>query len=120
ETRRASHILLSAARDAPAAEREKAKAAATALLAQLRQAPDSFAELARKSSQDDASAASGGDLGRFERNKGMDPAIAQAAFGLAKVGDMSEVVESDFGFHIVRLTEIKAAEVPPFEKMRAQ
>ncbi|MCZ2088426.1 MAG: SurA N-terminal domain-containing protein [Burkholderiales bacterium] len=120
ETRRASHILLSAARDAPAAEREKAKAAATALLAQLRQAPDSFAELARKSSQDDASAVSGGDLGRFERNKGMDPAIAQAAFGLAKVGDMSEVVESDFGFHIVRLTEIKAAEVPPFEKMRAQ
>lgn len=120
ETRRASHILLSVSRDAPEAEREKAKAVATAVLAQLRQAPDTFAAVARKSSQDETSAASGGDLGSFERNKGMDPAIAQAAFGLAKVGDISDLVESDFGFHIVRLTEVKPAAVPPFEKMRAQ
>ena len=120
EQRRASHILITAPKNAPAAEREKAKARATALQTQLRQAPDSFADVARKSSQDDTSAASGGDLGRFERSKGMDPVIAQTAFGLGKVGDVSDVVESDFGYHIVRLTDITPAAVPPFEKMRAQ
>ncbi|QTD44326.1 SurA N-terminal domain-containing protein [Ottowia testudinis] len=120
EQRRASHILIAAPKDAPAAERDKAKSAAEALLAQLRQAPGTFAEVARKSSQDDTSAPSGGDLGTFERNKGLDPAIAQAAFGLAKVGDISDVVPSDFGYHIVQLTEIKAAAIPAFEQMRAQ
>ena len=120
EERRASHILIAAPKDAPAAEREKARATATELLAQLRKAPGSFAELARKSSQDDTSAASGGDLGTFQRAKGIDPAIAQAAFGLAKVGDISDVVESEFGYHIVELTGIKPAAVPPFEQMRPQ
>ena len=120
EQRRASHILITAPKDAPAAEREKAKSTATAVLAQLRQAPGTFADVARKSSQDDASAASGGDLGLFQRNKGIDPAIAQAAFGLAKAGDLSDLVESDFGYHIVQLTQIQPAAVPPFEQMRAK
>ena len=120
EERRASHILILAPKDAPAAEREKAKATATALLEQLRKAPGSFAEVARKSSQDDASAASGGDLGTFRRDKGIDPAIAKAAFALAKVGDISDLVESDFGYHIVELTHITPAAVPPFESMRAK
>ena len=120
EERRASHILITAPKDAPAAERDQAKAAAAALLTQLRQSPASFAEVARKSSQDDTTAASGGDLGSFQRNKGIDPVIAQATFGLAKVGDISEVVESEFGYHIVQVTAIKAAAVPPFEKMRGQ
>ena len=120
EERRASHILIIAPKDAPAAERDKAKASADALLGQLRQAPATFADVARKSSQDDTSAANGGDLGSFQRNKGIDPAIAQAAFGLAKVGDISDVVESEFGYHIVQVTAIKPAAVPPFEKMRAQ
>ena len=120
EERRASHILITAPKDAPAAEREKAKATATGLLAQLRKEPGSFAEVARKSSQDDTSAASGGDLGSFQRNKGIDPVIAQAAFALAREGDISDVVESEFGYHIVQLTGIKAAAVPPFESMRAK
>ena len=120
EERRASHILIIAPKDAPAAERDKAKASAGALLAQLRQAPATFADVARKSSQDDTSAANGGDLGSFQRNKGIDPVIAQAAFGLAKAGDISDVVESEFGYHIVQVTAIKPAAVPPFETMRAQ
>ena len=120
EERRASHILIVAPKDAPAAEREQAKAKAEQLLAQLRQAPDTFADVARQSSQDDASAPSGGDLGSFQRDKGIDPVISQTTYALAKQGDISDVVESDFGYHIVRLTGIKAAAVPPFETMRAQ
>ncbi len=118
EERRASHILINAPKDAPAAEREQAKARASELLAGLRQAPDSFAEVARKSSQDDTSAPGGGDLGFFQRNRGIDPVISRVTYGLAKAGDISEVVESDFGYHIVRLTEIKPAVVPSFEDMR--
>ena len=59
EERRASHILITAAKDAPAAEREKARARATQLLEQARQAPGTFAELARKNSQDPGSATQG-------------------------------------------------------------
>jgi len=119
EERRVSHILINAPKDAPAAEREKARAAAAELLAQLRQAPDSFAAVARKSSQDDTSAPSGGDLGTFRQNdKGIDPAIVKTAYALGKVGEISDLVESDFGYHIVRLTELKPAAVPPFEKLR--
>ena len=120
EERRASHILITAPRDASAADRAKAKAAAEALLAQLRKAPDTFADVARKSSQDSVSAASGGDLGFFQNNKGIDPAIAKAAWALAKAGDISDVVESDFGYHIVRLAAIKPEAVPPFEQVRAR
>ncbi len=120
EERRASHILITAPKEAPAAEREKAKATANALLAQLRQAPATFADVARKSSQDDVSASSGGDLGTFQRAKGVDPVIAQATFGLAKVGDISDVVESQFGYHIVQVTAIHPAAVPPFDKLRVQ
>ncbi|MFT3779898.1 MAG: SurA N-terminal domain-containing protein [Ottowia sp.] len=120
EERRASHILINAPKDAPAAEREKAKATATELLAQLRKAPGTFADVARKSSQDDASAPSGGDLGFFQRDKGIDPTLSKTTYALAKAGDISDVVESDFGYHIVRLTELKPAEVPPFEKLRPQ
>jgi peptidyl-prolyl cis-trans isomerase D len=120
EERRVSHILINAPKDAPAAERAKAKAAAAELLAQLRKAPDTFAAVARKSSQDDASAASGGDLGFFQRDKGIDPAISKAAYALNKVGDLSDVIESDFGYHIVQLTAIKPTAVPSFEKLRPQ
>ncbi|MDO5692932.1 MAG: SurA N-terminal domain-containing protein [Pseudomonadota bacterium] len=121
EERRASHILIVAPKDAPAAEREKAKATATELLAQLRKEPGSFADVARKSSQDDTSAPSGGDQGSFQRDdKGIDPVISQTTYALAKEGDISDVVESEFGYHLVQLTGIKTAAVPPFETMRGQ
>ena len=120
EERRASHILINAPKDAPAAEREKAKATADELLQQLRKAPASFAEVARKSSQDDASAPNGGDLGFFQQDKGIDPTISKATYALAKVGDISDVVQSDYGYHIVQLTGVKPASVPPYEQVRSK
>jgi len=116
EERRASHILISAAKDAPAAEREKAKAKAQELLAELRKAPARFAELARKDSQDPGSAAAGGDLGFFGPGAMVKP-FEDAVFALKK-GDISEVVETDFGYHIIMLTDIKAPRQPSFEELR--
>lgn len=120
EERRASHILVAVAKDAPAAEREKAREVARKLLADVHAAPQKFAEIAKASSADTLSAENGGDLGYFELKKGMDPAIAQATFKLAKAGEVSDLVETDFGYHIIRLTDIKPAQVPPFEQVRAQ
>jgi peptidyl-prolyl cis-trans isomerase D len=118
EERHASHILISAAKDAPAADRAKAKAKAQELLAQVRKAPDTFAEVAKKNSQDPGSAASGGDLGFFARGAMVKP-FADAAFGL-KVGDISDVVESDFGYHIIKLAEIKPGKQRGFDEVRAE
>ena len=118
EQRRASHILITAAKEAPAAERDQARAKAQDLLAQLRKSPKSFADLARKHSQDPGSAAKGGDLDYFARGAMVKP-FEDAVFGM-KDGDISDVVESDFGFHIIQLTGIKAPKAPSFETMRSQ
>ena len=117
EERQASHILITAPKDAPAADREKAKARARDLLAAVRKAPDTFADLARKNSQDPGSAPSGGDLGFFARGAMVKP-FEDAAFAMKK-GDISDVVESDFGFHIIKLVEIKAPKQRSFEELRA-
>ena len=116
EERRASHILINAAKDAPAAERDKAKARAQELLAEVRKAPGQFAELARKNSQDKGSAAAGGDLDYFARGAMVKP-FEEAAFAMKK-GDISDVVQSDFGYHIIQLTDIKAPKQRTFEEMR--
>lgn len=117
EERRASHILINATKDAPAAEREKAKARAEELLAQVRKTPGSFAEVAKKNSQDPGSAPEGGDLGFFGRGAMVKP-FEDAVFALKK-GDISDVVESDFGYHIIQLTDIKTPRQPSFEELRA-
>jgi len=116
EERRASHILIGAAKDAPADVRAKAKAKAQELLTAIRKDPQSFAELARKNSQDPVSAAKGGDLDFFTRGSMVKP-FEDSAFSLQK-GQVSDVVESDFGFHIIKLTDIKALHTPSFEEMR--
>jgi len=118
EERRASHILINAAKDAPAADRAKARAKADELLAAVRKAPKSFADVARKNSQDTGSATKGGDLDFFAKGA-MVKAFEDAAFALKK-GDISDVVESEFGFHIIQLTDIKAPKAPSFESMRPQ
>ena len=117
EERRASHILINAPKDAPAAERQKAKARAQELLAELRKAPDSFADLAKKNSQDTGSAAKGGDLDFFARGAMVKP-FEEAAFAMKK-GGISELVESDFGYHIIKLADIKAPKQRSFEELRA-
>ena len=120
EERRASHILIAADKNAPASEREKAKAEAEKLLDEVRKAPAAFAKVAQRASQDDASAANGGDLGFFRKDKGIEPVIAEAAFSLANKGDISDIVESDYGYHIIHLTDIKPANIPAFDKMKDQ
>lgn len=117
EERRASHILISAAKDAPAVERQKAKARAEELLQEVRKAPDSFADVAKKNSQDTGSAAKGGDLDFFARGAMVKP--FEAAVFAMKKGDISEVVESDFGYHIIKLTDVKTPKQRSFEELRA-
>jgi peptidyl-prolyl cis-trans isomerase D len=118
EERRASHILIAAPKAAPVAEREKAKAKAEELLAAVRKAPDSFAEVARKNSQDPGSAVNGGDLDYFTRGA-MTKAFEDAAFAL-KRGEISGVVETEFGFHIIKLTDVKTPKQRSFEEMKPE
>jgi peptidyl-prolyl cis-trans isomerase D len=118
EERRASHILITAPKNAPAAERATAKTKAEALLAEVKKSPDSFADVARKNSQDPGSAENGGDLDFFARGAMVKP-FEDAAFTMQK-GDISSVVESDFGYHIIRLTDIKAAKQKSFEEMKPE
>ncbi|MGE0497466.1 MAG: SurA N-terminal domain-containing protein [Ramlibacter sp.] len=118
EERRASHILINAPKSAPAAEREKARAKAQELLAAVRKAPDSFAEVAKKNSQDPGSAPAGGDLDYFARGAMVKP-FEDAVFAM-KTGEISDVVESDFGFHIIKLTDIRSPKQRSFEEMRAE
>ena len=119
EERRASHILITAAKTAPAADRQAAKAKADALLAEVLKAPDSFAEVAKKNSQDPGSAAQGGDLDFFAKGAAMVKPFEDAAYALKK-GDISAVVESDFGYHIIRLTDIKTPKQKTFEELRPE
>ena len=117
EERRASHILINSDKAAPTAERDKARAKAQEILATLKQSPDKFAELAKKFSQDTGSASKGGDLDFFARGAMVKP-FEEAAFALKK-GDTSDVVESEFGFHIIRVTDIRQPKQKTFEESRA-
>ena len=116
EERRASHILINAPKDMAPADRTRAKEKAMALLAQVRKSPDTFADVARKNSQDAGSAPSGGDLDFFGRGAMVKP-FEDAAFAMKK-GDVSELVESDFGFHIIKLVDIKAPKQKSYEELK--
>lgn len=117
EERRASHILINAPKEASSADRQKAKSQADELLAGLRKAPDSFAAVAKKNSQDSASAPKGGDLDYFSKGAMVKP-VEDAVFSMNK-GDLSGVVESEFGFHIIKLTDVKKPVQRTFEELRA-
>ena len=118
QERQASHILIVADKAAPAEQRKAAKAEAERILADLRKAPDQFAAMAKKLSQDPGSAAQGGDLG-FQKREAWVPAFADAVFAM-KQGEISDVVESDFGFHIIRLQATRGGDVKPFDAVKAQ
>ena len=117
EERRASHILINAPTGAPAAEREKARAKAEQLLAEVKKAPATFGDVARKNSQDPGSAEKGGDLDFVTRGAMVKP-FEDALFSLKK-GEISGIVETEFGYHIIELTDLKPAVVQPFAQVRA-
>ena len=117
EQRRASHILIEANAAVDPAARAAARKKAEEVLAEVRKNPAAFAELAKKYSQDTGSAVNGGDLGFFDRQAMVKP-FSDAVFAL-KQGEISGVVESDFGYHIIQLTDIKAPRKPSFEELRA-
>jgi peptidyl-prolyl cis-trans isomerase D len=118
EQRRASHILFTAGEGGTAKDKDGAHKVAQEVLAKVRANPGDFAKLAKQYSKDPGSAANGGDLGLFGRNMMVKP-FEEAAFSL-KEGEISNVVESDFGFHIIRVTEIKPAQIKPFEEVRGE
>jgi peptidyl-prolyl cis-trans isomerase D len=118
EERRASHILITSPKSAPDADRQKAKAKATELATLVKKSPDTFADVARKNSQDPGSAPAGGDLDFFSRDA-MVKAFSDAAFAMKK-GDISDVVESEFGYHIIKLTDVKVPKQPTYEEMKPE
>jgi len=118
EQRRASHILIKLAPDADEATRRAAHEKAEKILAEVKAAPDRFAELAKKYSEDVGSAAKGGELGLFGRGM-MVKGFEDAAFAL-KAGETSGIVETEFGLHIIRVTEVQPERARPFEEVRKE
>uniref|UniRef100_A0A831XMY3 Peptidylprolyl isomerase n=1 Tax=Geobacter metallireducens TaxID=28232 RepID=A0A831XMY3_GEOME len=116
ESVRASHILVGADQNASPEDKKKAREKAEALLKQLKGGAD-FAELAKKESSCPSSA-QGGDLGFFGKGQ-MVPEFEKASFAL-KPGEVSDVVETQFGYHIIKLAEKKDAETVPFQEAKAR
>lgn len=117
EQRRASHILINAAKDASAADKAAAQAKAEKILAQARKNPADFAKLAKENSQDSVSAERGGDLNFFGKGDMVKP-FEDAVFAL-KEGEISDLVQSDFGFHIIRVTGIKTPVTRELSEVKA-
>lgn len=112
ESRRVSHILFETGDDAEVT-REKAEA----ILALIKSGSD-FASLAEENSDDIVSAEDGGDLGEINVND-FEGAFGDAAFALSGVGSVSDIVETEFGFHIIKLTEYTPAQLTPFTSVEA-
>ena len=117
EERRARHILIKADKAAAPDVKQKAKARAEALLVDARKNPAGFGDLAKKNSDDPGSAAQGGDLDFFGRGAMVKP-FEDAAFAM-KTGEIGNVVETDFGYHVIQLEAIRGGEKKPFEAVRA-
>lgn len=115
--RKIAHILINAPQGADAAAVQAAQKKAADVLAKVKAKPESFAALAKEYSQDAGSATKGGDLGYVQADGNLGPALEAAVFKL-KNNEISAVVKSDFGFHIVKVLDIKSA--PSFESMKPQ
>jgi peptidyl-prolyl cis-trans isomerase D len=116
EERRASHILVAVPQNATPEQKSKAKQKAQALFEEAKKSPKSFAELAKKNSEDPGSAVEGGDLGWSPRGRMVKP-FDDALFSM-KVGDITGPVETQFGYHVIKLNEIKTPPKPSFEAMK--
>ena len=117
EQRQVSHILISVAAQATDAEKQAAKVKAEQVLQQVKQSPSKFAELAKQYSQDPGSASKGGDLGLVDRGVMVKP-FDEAVFQM-KSGDISELVQSDFGFHIIHLIAIKPSKIQALSEVKS-
>ena len=117
QQRRASHILFAYQPGIDFEEKAKIRDLAQTTLNEIKKTPKIFENKVKELSQDIESAKQGGDLGFFSRTD-MVKSFADAAFDL-KVGDLSEIVETEFGLHIIKLTEIKGEQVS-FDKIKAQ
>ncbi|GAB3434942.1 SurA N-terminal domain-containing protein [Massilia solisilvae] len=107
EKRAASHILIATKKGASKAEMDAAKAKAEQVLAEVKKNPNEFARIAKKESQDPGSAELGGDLGTVEKGAFVKP-VEDAIYAL-KEGQVSDLVQSEFGYHIIKLTSLKPA-----------
>jgi peptidyl-prolyl cis-trans isomerase D len=119
EERQASHILIAVKPDATDADKAAAKQKAEALAAQARKTPAKFAELAKQNSQDPGSAAQGGDLGSFARDGSMVKPFEDAVF-TGKQGDVVGPVQTEFGWHVIRITGVKPGKTMSFDEAKAQ
>lgn len=117
ELRKAAHILIAVDAKASDAEKQAAKAKAEQILQQVKQSPAQFAELAKKYSQDPGSAANGGDLGLFGRGMMVKP-FDDAVFKLM-VGEVSGLVQSDFGFHIIKLLAVNGGKTQELKDVKS-
>jgi peptidyl-prolyl cis-trans isomerase D len=118
EQRQASHILITVSDKASDKEIAAARQKAEKLFREAKQAPANFAELAKKNSQDQGSAANGGDLGLFARGAMVKP-FEDAVFKMS-VGEIVGPVQSDFGFHIIKLTGAKPGKSRPMAEVREE
>ncbi len=114
---KARHILFSLKEDAPEPEVAKVRAEAEKVLAEARKGSD-FAALARKHSKDESTAKNGGDLGFFDRDRMVKP-FSDAAFSM-KPGEISDLVRSSFGFHIIKVEEIRPESTKTFDEVKSE
>ncbi len=117
EQREASHILIGFGVNATDSDKQGAKDKAVEIEAQLKAKPIRFEELAAKYSQDPGSASKGGSLGSFGRGAMVKP-FEDAVFSM-NVGDISDIVESEFGYHIIRLDGVTGSS-SSFESLKPQ
>lgn len=116
EKRNVRHILIMSSQEADAKASETAKAKVEGLLTQIQQGAD-FAELAKANSEDPGSASRGGELGFFQRGD-MVPEFEAAAFALVKAGDLSDIVKTSYGYHLLQLVAVEPAKTPNFAEVK--
>jgi peptidyl-prolyl cis-trans isomerase D len=120
EERQASHILIAVKPDASDADKAAAKKRADEVATQAKKNPAQFAELAKKESQDTGSAGQGGDLGFFARDGSMVKPFEDAVFSMKKEGEIAGPIQTDFGWHIIKLATIHPGKQQSFEEVKAQ
>lgn len=116
ERRRVSHVLFTVSPSADQTEKDAARASAEQAAQDIKADPSRFAEIARERSQDPGSASQGGDLGWIGQGT-LVPEVEQSVFGLDR-GQISDVVESPFGYHVVTVTDVQPASIKPLDQVR--